>query len=101
MCDSGLPKPDVVFFMDTKLNGSTHQTRENFGAERYENAEFQSRVYDNFLKLYELDHWIKLDANDTIENIQSVVFGCVVEILLKQCCNNNNKSNSEEIKTLW
>ena len=98
MCDSGLPKPDVVFFMDTKLNGST-QTRENFGAERYENIEFQSRVYDNFLKLYEPGHWIKLDANDTIENIQSVVFGGVVEIMLKQC--NNNKSNIDEIKTLW
>ena len=65
--------------MDTKkLNGST---RENFGAERYENVEFQSRVYDNFLKLYEREHWITIDANDTIENIQSVVFRCVLDIL--------------------
>lgn len=45
----GLPKPDLVLFMQSFGNNASH--RNNFGEERYENETFQEEVFRNFLKM--------------------------------------------------
>ena len=52
--DSGLPKPDLVIFLD--LEPKVAQTRGQYGEERYENLEFQDKVRENYLKLKD-DTW--------------------------------------------
>nr|CCA21950.1 thymidylate kinase putative [Albugo laibachii Nc14] len=75
----GLPRPDAVIFLDLPVDSASK--REDYGAERYENVEFQEKVRLNFHKLIELDHsqkdesrWHFIDANDTIEKVQARVF---------------------------
>ncbi|KAL0279991.1 UNVERIFIED_CONTAM: hypothetical protein PYX00_001423 [Menopon gallinae] len=50
--ESGLPKPDVVFFL--KISSSCQ--RKGFGEERYETKEIQEQVHQNYLKLQD-DTW--------------------------------------------
>jgi dTMP kinase len=73
-CDNGLPKPDVVFYLDT-LSDVT-RTRSDFGAERYENSEFQNLVYKNFRKFFDFDkksNFFIVNASDTIENLHKII----------------------------
>lgn len=95
-CDKGLPKPDLVFFMDS--NQLKLDSRECFGTERYEINDFQNLVYNNFKKLFNLEEKIKedflvLNANDTIESLHSRIISFVLEILKKNIVN--------EINLLW
>ena len=48
-CDSGLPEPDLVFFLN--LSVCDAEKRGGYGKERYENKEFQEQVHKNFLEL--------------------------------------------------
>jgi dTMP kinase len=81
-CDIGLPKPDLVCFMDTRMTDL--ETREAFGEERYEKAEFQRVVYNNFKKLFNLDHpasdCLVLNAKDTIQNIHNDILSSVTKL---------------------
>jgi dTMP kinase len=52
--ETGLPKPDVVFFLS--LSPEALSKRGGFGTERYEVAEIQKEVRNNFLKLAD-DSW--------------------------------------------
>lgn len=61
-CDMGLPKPDIIVFMDS--HASKLCSRSGFGDERYETNQFQSRVYDNFCKLLVFDS--KEQANSSL-----------------------------------
>jgi|SRR6218665_3880969 len=47
--EKGLPKPDLVVFLN--LPPCVAAERFSFGAERYENIEFQNKVISNFHKL--------------------------------------------------
>ncbi len=49
-CDIGLPRADLVCFMDTRA--LKVDERDTFGEERYENVKFQSVVYANFKRLF-------------------------------------------------
>lgn len=53
--DHGLPKPDLVIFLDVPIDGSS--TREGFGEERYEKCDFQQKVKDTFSQLHD-NSWI-------------------------------------------
>jgi dTMP kinase len=97
-CDTGLPKADLVCFMDTK--SVNIDSRESFGDERYENVKFQSIVYDNFKKLFNLDENVNndcliLNARDKIEDIHMVILNNVVNVY------NTNQSLKTDISYLW
>lgn len=97
-CDTGLPKPDLVCFMDTKL--TSVDSRADFGQERYETSEFQKLVYSNFGKLFNLakssDECLILDAKDSIESLHSNILEHVNGLLVE-----SKKPAVNEIKTLW
>jgi len=52
--DTGLPKPDLVIFLD--LDPEDAKKRGDYGAERYENFSFQKRVRENYMQLKD-DTW--------------------------------------------
>ena len=64
-CDLGLPKPDLVCFMDTEL--ASMSDRAAFGEERYEKSDFQALVYANFKKLFGLDEHMPLTDCSNLE----------------------------------
>ncbi len=94
-CDDGLPKPDLVCFMDTKHTDI--QSRECFGQERYERTEFQQIVYKNFNKLFDLnspsDNCLILNAKDSRENIH--------EGILSRALDMKRKQKIEPLRNLW
>ncbi len=49
--DVGLLKPDLVIFLD--VDPVVAQARGEYGVERYENPEMQSKVRNNYLQLKE------------------------------------------------
>ncbi|XP_045535767.1 thymidylate kinase [Papilio machaon] len=65
--DSGLPKPDKVFFLTMPLENILQ--RNGFGNERYEVLDFQKRVSEMYDKLRE-DNWEVLDARRSIQTIE-------------------------------
>jgi dTMP kinase len=67
--DRGLIRPDVVLFL--KIDPESAAKRGNYGEERYENVEFQSKVaiaYD-WVKEHLVDQseWIDIDATESID----------------------------------
>lgn len=83
--------------MDTKM--VQLEQREGFGDERYEKVEFQTRVYENFKKLIDLnkkdDNCLVLNAKDTIENLHQTILNRVMEIKKSKTLKAN------DFKTLW
>lgn len=95
-CDSGLPKPDLIFFMDSNLN--TIKSRENFGMERYETYEFQKKVYMNFKRLFnsEKENASKLISIDATQSIDDIHKNIITESL--KCI---EKCKNKELEYLW
>ncbi|CAG0881967.1 unnamed protein product [Cyprideis torosa] len=79
--DRGLPRPDLVVFLDSKPERSAQ--RAGFGEERYENIEFQSKVYDVYQKLMteKGNHWKRVQADQPKEAVSEVVRTLVDEVL--------------------
>lgn len=102
-CDLGLPKPDLVVFMDTHASGLS--SRAGFGDERYETTQFQSLVYENFRKLFALDNkennrdtgssCLILDAKDTIENLHKLILDKVTNVI------QSNQLTTDQFNYLW
>lgn len=88
--DSGLPRPDLVFFLDVDV--SVTAKRANYGQERYERSEFQKKVREAFQKLVE-ENWVSLDGSDSIKTIQSEI-----EIHTKQTI---QQCARQPIRFLW
>lgn len=88
-CDIGLPKPDAVYFLDTKKGRV--DTRQGFGEERYESSEFQKIVYHNFGKLFDLEsrigekcpqtNCIRLNAASSIEELHETILNSVLDTI--------------------
>lgn len=95
-CDNGLPKPDLVFFMDSQ--SETLASRQDFGAERYETTDFQKRVYTNFKKLFNYpnpaDNCRIMNAKDTIDGLHDQIVNITKELI------NSNKMSSD-LQQLW
>lgn len=77
--DRGLPHPDLVLFINTKIDEIVQ--RSGFGEERYEKAEFQSKVYDAFLKLESIEpNWTNIESSGKdVDEIHSMI----TEIVMK------------------
>lgn len=68
--DKQLPKPDIIFFV--KLDPSLAAKRSGFGEERFDQVEFQEKVYDAFDQLIKRtsdDNWVILDGSKSLEGI--------------------------------
>ena len=104
-CDVGLPKADLICFLDTKLTCVSE--RQDFGQERYETSSFQKLVYANFSKLFHLndavssendlhDHnCLVLDAGEKIDVLHEQIKKRVLDMFDRQNANNT------PIGTLW
>jgi dTMP kinase len=88
--DVGLPKPDVVFFLDIPMDEAAK--RGDYGAERYEKQEFQTKVRSNFLRVAD-DDWKILDATKPIEELHEIVYRACVDV--------QAAVGSRPIGTLW
>ena len=65
--ECGLPMPDVVFLLDLDIEIAA--SRDGFGSERFEEAQFQHKVRRHFLSLYDPCYWIKIDASRPMEDV--------------------------------
>ncbi|XP_073819654.1 thymidylate kinase [Musca autumnalis] len=79
--ESGLPRPDVVFYLKTNVN--TLLDRGKFGEERYEKEDFQSKVARTFEEIYKMEqsYWHPIDASQSPDVIHSLVKEKTLEIL--------------------
>jgi len=99
-CDTGLPKPDLVCFMDNK--STCLDVREAYGEERYERNDFQKLVYENFKKLFDFNSdglvrsdLLVLNAKDSIESLHENILDNVLECIKKQ------QTNLTPLGALW
>jgi len=73
--DSGLPKPDVVLFLDLAPEAAAQ--RADFGGERYERSDFQKKIYGNFADLRASDgaevRWETVDADGSVDDVRARV----------------------------
>lgn len=74
--DRGLPRPDLVIYIDIPSNVAA--SRSNFGTERYEKEDFQNQISDKFRKLRD-ENWVIINGCDSICNIQNIIMGHVME----------------------
>ena len=78
--DSGLPVPDIVFFLD--VGPESAATRPGFSAEKYENVEFLGRVYEAYRKVFEgASHCISIENEGDIESTVDTIYKKILAIL--------------------
>ncbi|KAI3438555.1 hypothetical protein D9Q98_000983 [Chlorella vulgaris] len=65
--DAGLPAPDAVFFLSLTVEAA--EARGGYGEERYEKAEFQRKVLDQFAAMRS-SSWRMIDASQPIDAMQ-------------------------------
>ena len=83
-CDEGLPKPDIVFFLDT--SSDILKARSEYGAERYEKTEFQNIVYKNFKNFFpksniDSSNFFVINASETIDNLHERIVKKTLEVI--------------------
>ena len=67
--DQGLPRPDIVFQLDTDIDKI--KQRENFGDEIYEREEFQKRVRKEFKRFEHYRYWRIINADQEKEKVHN------------------------------
>lgn len=85
MCDNGLPAPDCIIYLD--ITPEEAAKRGNYGAERYENIDFQAQVRAKFMDMKKADdlsptptpRWRVLDACKSMEDIHQEIIQIVEE----------------------
>lgn len=79
--DIGLPKPDVVVFLD--LEPEVARERGGFGEERYEKEEMQKRVRDLYTRIRrdEKEGIVVVDAGRELMEVENGVWKCVEKII--------------------
>ena len=99
-CDTGLPKPDFVCFMDNK--SACLDERDTYGEERYERNDFQKLVYENFKKLFDFksdglvrNDLLVLNAKDTIQSLHENIIENVLNLI------KNQQTNVTPLGKLW
>lgn len=90
-CDEGLPKPDVVFFIDATTD--ILRARSGFGGERYENTVFQNKVYTNFTKFTGSSNFVILNGNESEVDLHKKILEKALQVI--ENCKN------KEIQNLW
>jgi len=79
--DVGLPRPDLVVFMD--VTEEVAKQRGGFGEERYEVAEFQRRVRQNYKQLKD-ETWVEVCADGSLEEVENKLLDIVNKELAKE-----------------
>lgn len=79
-CDVGLPKPDLVIFLD--VDEKTASQRGGYGEERYETKEMQQKVRAQFNKLREPE-WAWISANGSIDEVEAAISAVVSTVYSK------------------
>ncbi|KAK3589944.1 hypothetical protein CHS0354_034966 [Potamilus streckersoni] len=90
MPDVGLPRPDVV--VQLKLSTEAAMMRGGFGQERYEKADFQAKVANNYEKLKD-STWEVIDADKSIEDLHTE--------LLTLCKRVIKSTENKPLSALW
>ena len=83
--DSGLPRPDVVYFLD--VSPEEAEKRGGFGNEVYEKRDFQARVRRNYDELKD-DNWNVVDTDgksldEVYKELKGLVFKAVKDFEAK------------------
>lgn len=89
-CDRGLPRPDVVFYLDISVDDASG--RGEFGDERYEVSTFQKKVQGIYSKLSD-DTWRVVDAKRTVDVIHND--------LREQACQVIESCEDKPLQQLW
>lgn len=95
--DAGLPAPDVVLYMT--LSGEEAAKRGGFGQERYEKADFQNAVRQQFLSVKSAmsgcagSRWCDIDASGSVEEVSGRIRAVTSEV--------TGKVAQEPVRTLW
>eukprot|EP00746_Dinoflagellata_sp_MGD_P167650 gnl/MRDRNA2_/MRDRNA2_98459_c0_seq1.p1 gnl/MRDRNA2_/MRDRNA2_98459_c0~~gnl/MRDRNA2_/MRDRNA2_98459_c0_seq1.p1 ORF type:complete len:290 (-),score=58.49 gnl/MRDRNA2_/MRDRNA2_98459_c0_seq1:356-1225(-) len=94
--DIGLPMPDCAFFLH--LSPEVGKTRANFGDERYENHEMQSRVREEFQRteLHAGVNWRSIDASRDMDDISAEIGGTIDDIIVA-----DRENVHRPLKRLW
>nr|CAL26368.1 CG5757 [Drosophila simulans] len=81
--ERGLIKPDAVFYLRAPSNDLTN--RGQYGEERYEKVEFQSRVAEVFDRICskEASYFHKFDATQSVEDLHAQIGSITEELLPK------------------
>ena len=90
--DSGLPAPDVTFFMDISVEDAMR--RGDWGQEIHDKKDFQEKVADAF-KLLQTSSWIRIDAIQSKKDIGEYIRKFADEIVVWR------KTELKPLKTLW
>lgn len=69
--DQGLPRPDIVFQLDTDTEYI--KNRSNFGEERHDNVEFLIKVKNAYINFHKYPYWKVMDASKEIEEIHDSI----------------------------
>ncbi|EDW91696.1 thymidylate kinase [Drosophila yakuba] len=79
--ERGLIKPDAVFYLRAPPNDLTN--RGQYGEERYEKVEFQSRVAKVFDRLCanEASYWHQFDASQPVDELHARIASITEELL--------------------
>lgn len=89
--DKGLPQPDLVCFLDVSADEAAK--RGGFGDERYEKAEFQALVRQNYHHLIDAEYWKVVDTDGKTQDVVYKEIKKLVESALD--------SNRKDLKPLW
>lgn len=66
--DTGLPLPDMVFFIDTRP--SVASQRAGFGDEKYERMRFLEKVYDSYVRVLSgIPYCVFVNGNQSIDGV--------------------------------
>lgn len=84
--DLGLPRPDVVLFLNISEEDSSQ--RAGFGEERYEKKEIQDKVRRLFERMYKdrnghKEDWELVDAGRTLEEVSEDMWRVVKRVVEK------------------
>jgi len=89
--DRGLPKPDLVCFLDVSPEEAAK--RGGFGKERYETTEFQAKVRENYNALME-DNWTIINTDGkTLDQVFLEIKDSVSAVI--------EKTNKGAVEELW
>ena len=91
--DAGLPQPDAIIFLTA--NPEEAKTRDQYGTERFETLEFQSKVKCVFDKNLVEETWKIVNSSGSIDSIHSEIKGLVSEILALP------RADITAMNTLW
>ena len=102
-CDSGLPSPDIVIYLDIKQEDA--EKRSGYGSEIYENRLMQMNTRKRFDELRKCDElsggvgWHTIDANNTIDTIHTNIMNCIYRI--RENVDRDILSGKDCIKRMW